>query len=250
MILLESWVGQALSSSLLLAVPVAMLAGLISFASPCILPLLPGYLSYASGLGASEIASGTGNRRLLIGGTVGFIMGFAAVFVVTGAVIGGLGSVLLAHEQQITFFAGILIVVMGLGFLGWLPMPRQWRPAAPRAGAIASPLLGLAFGLGWTPCIGPALSVVLTLALTEGSAARGGILAFAYALGLGLPFLAFAIAFTRLSGQLEWLHRHQRGLQLIGGVLLVVVGVSMIVGWWGILVAWLRQWAASFGTIL
>lgn len=248
--LLESWVDQALSSSLLLAVPVAMLAGLISFASPCVLPLLPGYLSYASGLGASEIAAGTGNRRLLIGGTLGFILGFAAVFVVTGAVIGGLGSALLAHEQLITVIAGVLIVAMGLGFLGWLPMPSQWRPAAPRAGAIASPLLGVAFGLGWTPCIGPALSIVLTLALTEGSAARGGVLAFAYAIGLGLPFLAFAIAFTRLSGHLKWLHRHQRGLQLVGGGLLVAVGVAMVTGVWGVAVGWLRQWAASFGTIL
>ena len=247
---MESWVNQALSSSLALAIPVALLAGLVSFASPCVLPLLPGYLSYASGLGASDIAKGTGSRRLLVGGTLGFVLGFAAVFVVTGAVVGGLGSVLLAHETLITLIAGIGITLMGLMFLGWLPMPREWRPSAPKAGAWASPLLGMAFGLGWTPCIGPALSVVLTLALTEGSIGRGAVLAFAYAIGLGLPFVAFALAFTRMSRHLDWLRRHQRGLQLTGAILLIGVGVAMITGLWGLLVGVLRQWAASFGTIL
>lgn len=250
MIPLESWVGQALTSSLLLAIPVAVLAGLVSFASPCVLPLLPGYLSYASGLGAAEIASGQGDRRLLVGGTLGFILGFATVFVATGAVLGGLGAALLVHERLITAIAGILIILLGLGFMGWLPMPNQWRPSAPRAGAWASPLLGVAFGVGWTPCIGPALSVVLTLALTEGSAARGAVLAFAYAIGLGLPFLAFAVAFTRLADHLGRLQRHLRGIQLAGGGLLVVVGVAMVAGWWTLLVGALRQWASSFGTIL
>lgn len=250
MILLESWISQSLSSSLLLAIPVALLAGLVSFASPCVLPLLPGYLSYASGLGASDIAEGSGSRRLLVGGTVGFVLGFATVFVATGAVVGGVGSVLLAHEQLVTLIAGIGITIMGLMFLGWLPMPREWRPKAPRAGAWASPLLGLAFGLGWTPCIGPALSVVLTLALTEGSIGRGAVLAFAYAIGLGLPFLAFALAFTKMNRHLNWLQRRQRGLQLIGAVLLLVVGLAMITGLWGLLVGVLRQWAASFGTVL
>ncbi|MCC2592504.1 cytochrome c biogenesis protein CcdA [Tessaracoccus sp. OS52] len=233
-----------------LAIPVAMLAGIISFASPCILPLLPGYLSYASGLGAAEITEGTGNRRLLVLGTVGFVLGFALVFVLTGAALGGLGAVLLTHERLITIIAGILIIVMGLGFVGWLPLPAQRRPRTPRAGALASPLLGIAFGLGWTPCIGPTLSVVLTLALSEGSAARGGLLAFAYALGLGLPFLAFAMAFTKLAGHLEWLKRHQRILQRVGGGLLVGVGLAMVTGLWTILVAYLRQWASAFETIL
>src|SRR5690606_38146841 len=107
------------------------------FASPCVLPLLPGYLSYASGLGASEITRGTGNRRLLVLGTLGFVLGFAAVFVVTGALLGGIGATLLARERLITVLAGVLIIVMGLGFIGWLPMPRQWRPQAPRDGALA-----------------------------------------------------------------------------------------------------------------
>ena len=250
MIPLESWVSQAMSSSLLLGIPVAMLAGVISFASPCVLPLLPGYLSFASGLGAHEITQGTGNRRLLLLGTLGFVLGFAVVFVLTGARLGGLGAVLLTYERIITITAGILIILMGLGFLGWIPLPAQRRPQTARAGALASPLLGIAFGLGWTPCIGPTLSVVLTLALNEGSAARGGLLAFCYAIGLGLPFLAFAASFTTFVPHFEWLKRHQRALQRAGGGLLIVVGISMVTGLWAILVAYLRQWASTFGTIL
>lgn len=250
MILLESWLSQSLSSSLLLAIPIAALAGLVSFVSPCILPLLPGYLSYASGLGAAEITTGTGNRRLLILGTLGFVLGFAVVFILTGALLGGLGTILLTHERLITALAGILIVVMGLGFLGWLPMPAQRRPQTARAGAFAAPLLGMAFGLGWTPCIGPTLSIVLTLALNEGSALRGGLLAFVYALGLGLPFIAFALAFTKLAPHLQWLKRHQGTLQRAGGGMLILVGLSMVTGLWTLLVAHLRQWASTFGTIL
>ncbi len=251
MMLLESWISQALGSSLLLAIPVAVLAGVVSFASPCVLPLLPGYLSYASGLGAAQIADGTGNRRALILGTVGFVLGFAAVFVLTGALFGSLGKLLLEHQQLITLISGIIIVVLGAGFIGWLPMPPQVRLSmVPRMGVAASPLLGLAFGLGWTPCIGPTLSVVLTLALTEGSAGKGAALAFFYALGLGLPFLAFAAAFTRLGPHLGALMRHQRTLQVTGGVVLLLVGLSMITGLWDMAMISLRNWVSSFGTIL
>ncbi len=251
MILLESWITSALGSSMLLAVPVAVLAGVVSFASPCVLPLLPGYLSYASGLGAAQIREGTGNRRALIFGTLGFVLGFAAVFVLTGALFGGLGGFLLEHTRIITIIAGLFIVVLGAAFIGWLPMPPQVRLSmAPRMGVAASPLLGMAFGLGWTPCIGPTLSVVLTLALSEGSAGRGATLAFFYALGLGLPFLAFAAAFTRLSPHLGWLMRQQRPLQILGGVLLLVVGLSMVTGLWDLAMGQLRNWVSTFGTIL
>ncbi len=251
MIGLESWVGDALTSSMLAAIPVAMLAGVVSFVSPCVLPLLPGYLSYASGLGAAEIASGEGSRRMLIGGTLGFVLGFSLVFVLTGAAIGGLGALLLGNARIIIVLLGVLIIVLGAAFAGWLPVPSLWRPGvAPRLGVWASPLLGMVFGLGWTPCIGPALSVVLTMALNEGSAVRGGVLAFAYALGLGIPFLAFAAAFTALAPRLDWLRRHQVLIQRIGGVAMIVVGVAMVTGLWDTLTAALRQWAASFGTIL
>ena len=251
MILLESWAGQALTSSMLVAIPVAMLAGLVSFLSPCVLPLLPGYLSYASGMGSAQIAAGTASKRLLVTGTLGFILGFSVVFVLTGAVLGGIGAALLTNARAITVVLGVIIMVLGAGFAGWLPVPTGWRPSvAPRLGVWASPLLGMVFGLGWTPCIGPALSVVLTLALNEGSATRGGILAFAYALGLGIPFLAFAVAFTALAPRFEWMKRHGLLLQRVGGVAMMLVGLAMVVGWWDALVAVLRQWASEFGTIL
>ncbi len=251
MILLESWISSALASSMLLAVPVAVLAGVVSFASPCVLPLLPGYLSYASGLGATQISEGTGNRRALIFGTIGFVLGFAAVFVLTGALFGGLGAFLLEYQRRITVASGVIIIVLGAAFVGWLPMPPQVRlNMVPRMGVAASPLLGLAFGLGWTPCIGPTLSVVLTLALTEGSATKGAVLAFFYALGLGLPFLIFAAAFTRLAPQLGWLMRHQRVMQIAGGILLLLVGLSMVTGVWSLAMGQLRNWVSSFGTIL
>lgn len=251
MILLESWAGGALTSSMLIAIPVAMLAGLVSFASPCVLPLLPGYLSYASGLGAAQIAKGDGSRRLLLGGTLGFVLGFSLVFVLTGALIGGIGAALLSNVRAITVVLGIVIMALGAGFAGWLPLPSGGRMSvAPRLGVWASPLLGMVFGLGWTPCIGPALSVVLTLALNEGSATRGGVLAFAYALGLGIPFLLFAAAFTALAPRLDWLRRHQGVIQRCGGVAMMLVGLAMISGLWDALMAVLRQWASEFGTIL
>ena len=249
--LLESWVSDALTSSMLVAIPIAMLAGLVSFASPCVLPLLPGYLSYASGLGATHITEGTAPKRALIGGTLGFIFGFSVIFVLTGALIGGVGAALLTNARIITIILGLVIIALGAAFAGWLPMPMTWRPAvAPRLGVWASPLLGMVFGLGWTPCIGPALSVVLTLALNEGSVVRGGVLAFAYALGLGVPFLAFAVAFTALAPRLEWLRKHHLLVQRMGGIAMILVGIAMVTGIWDHLMAGIRQWASEFGTLL
>ncbi len=185
------WVTEAIGGSMLLAIPVALLAGLVSFFSPCVLPLLPGYLSYATGLGASEIAAGvdrSARGRVLLG-TALFVAGFALVFVSTGAVFGGLGRVLVQHQRVVSIIAGLVSIVLGLIFMGAVGFGQSTvRPGRVRAvGIAAAPLLGIAFGVGWTPCIGPALSVVLSLALNEGTAGRGALLALGQVDGDRVP---------------------------------------------------------------
>ena len=244
------WVQPALGGSMLLALPVAMLAGLVSFFSPCVLPLLPGYLSFATGLSTAEVREGHARGRVLAG-TLGFIAGFALVFVSSGVLLGGLGQALLAWRRPITVGIGVLCIGLGLLFAGWLPFQGSRRlQVVPRVGVAASPLLGIVFGLGGTPCIGPALSVVLTLALNEGTALRGGVLALAYALGLGLPFVACGLALSRLTGALEWVRAHHRGIQRAGGLLMVAVGLLLVTGWWDVLMAGLVQWASSFQVVI
>jgi cytochrome c-type biogenesis protein len=246
----SDWAQQAVGGSVLLALPVAVLAGLVSFFSPCVLPLLPGYLSYATGLGGAEIATGTARRRQVLAGTLGFVAGLALVFVASGALAGSVGAALVAWQRPLSMVAGLLAIGLGLVFTGWLPVA-GWRPnVAPRLGVAASPLLGIVFALGWTPCIGPALSVVLSLALNEGTALRGGVLAFAYSLGLGLPFVVAGLAFDRLTGTLEWVKRHHRGIQVAGGVAMMLVGVLLVTGWWDVLMAALRQWASGFQAVI
>ncbi|MFZ0529446.1 MAG: cytochrome c biogenesis protein CcdA, partial [Propionicimonas sp.] len=204
------------------------------------------------GLGASEIAQGSGPRSRVLLGTLGFIAGFAAVFVVTGALAGTLGSALIAWQRPLTVAAGLLSIALGLVFTGWLPLGQNTLrlTTVPRLGVAASPLLGLVFGLGWTPCIGPALAVVLSLALNEATALRGGILALAYALGLGIPFLVAGLAFSRLAGSLDWVRRHHRGIQIAGGLAMIAVGVLLVTGWWDVLMAGMRQWASGFQVVI
>lgn len=246
------WVREAVGGSVLLALPVAVLAGLVSFFSPCVLPLLPGYLSYATGLGAAEITAGRPVRGRVLLGTLGFVSGFAAVFVASGALAGSVGAALVDWQRPLTIAAGVLSILLGLVFTGWLPLGQgTWRMnLSPRLGLAASPLLGIVFGLGWTPCIGPALSVVLSLALNEATALRGGVLAFAYAVGLGLPFIVAGLAFDRLAGTLNWVKRHHRGIQVAGGVAMMIVGLLLVTGWWDVVMAGLRQWAATFTVVL
>ena len=246
------WVREAVGGSVLLALPVALLAGLVSFFSPCVLPLLPGYLSYATGLGAAEITAGRAGRSRVLLGTIGFVSGFAAVFVASGALAGSVGAALVSWQRPLTIVAGVLSIVLGLVFTGWLPLGQgTWRlNLSPRLGLAASPLLGIVFGLGWTPCIGPALSVVLSLALNEATALRGGVLALAYAVGLGLPFIIAGLAFERFAGTLNWVKRHHRGIQVAGGVAMMLVGVLLVTGWWDTVMAGLRQWAANFTVVV
>lgn len=246
------WFAQAAGGSMLLALPVAVLAGLASFFSPCVLPLLPGYLSYATGLSASEVTAGRGNRARVLAGTGLFVAGFALVFVSTGALFGGLGSLLLQWSRAIQVVVGLLAIGLGLVFAGVIGVGQRTVRVgrAPAVGLAAAPLLGIVFGLGWTPCIGPTLSVVLTLALNEATAARGAVLAFAYALGLGVPFLVAGLAFDRLAGTLAWVREHHALLQRVGGAMMVAVGVLLVTGLWDGLMGVFRQWASAYGLVI
>ena len=248
---LSGWAETAVAGSMPLAVPVAVLAGVLSFFTPCVVPLLPGYLAYATGMSAADI-SGTGRRGRAIAGTALFVAGFAAVFVAAGVVFGMVGQWLIAYQTVITRLVGVLTIVMGLIFAGVVPLGRrEFRmQRLPAVGIAGAPLLGVVFGLGWTPCLGPTLSVVISLALTEGNAARGGLLAFAYAIGLGLPFLVAAAAFSRMGRTVTFLRRHQLLLLRIGGFAMVVVGALLLTGVWDYFTGALRQWAAQFTTVI
>ncbi|WP_425308141.1 cytochrome c biogenesis protein CcdA [Ammonicoccus fulvus] len=247
-----SWAAQSVSGGLALALPVALLAGLVSFFSPCVVPLLPGYLSYATGLSAVEVIEGRGPRGRMLAGTLLFVLGFAFVFVASGVAAGTLGRALLEYARPITIVLGILTIILGLIFAGILKLgQRDMRlHRVPKVGVAAAPLLGLLFGLGWTPCIGPTLTVVLSLAMTEGSALRGGILAFVYAMGLGIPFVIAGLAFTRMNRAVNFVRRHQQTMMRIGGGLMVLVGILLITGGWDFLMAEARQWASSFVTVM
>jgi cytochrome c-type biogenesis protein len=240
---------------LIVALLVAMAAGLVAFLSPCVLPLAPGYISYVTGFTGAQLAEGQVARwRVLLGSTL-FVLGFSAVFISFGLLFGGLGALLLEYQAVITRVAGVVVILLGLGFLGAIPLlQRQWRPRepAPRTNlALASaPLLGIAFGLGWTPCIGPTLAAVQTLAFTEGSAARGALLSAAYCIGLGIPFIALAAAFQQLVRVLPALRQHAGLIMRIGGALLIVIGLLLLLGWWEQVTIWLRAVLPEFTTVL
>jgi cytochrome c-type biogenesis protein len=240
---LGSWFRDtALDGSLLLAVPVAMVAGLVSFFSPCVVPLLPGYLSYTTGLSGADLASA--RRGRMLAGSLLFVLGFSFVFVSFGALFGQVGDWLWEYQRQVTVVLGLLTILVGIAFLGAVPwLQRDWRiHRVPAVGLAAAPLLGVLFGLGWTPCIGPTLGAITTLAVNEGSAERGALLSFVYCLGLGLPFVVAALAYRRMLGAIGWVRRHQQWVTRLGGLMLVAVGVLLVTGWWDVLVGDLRNW--------
>lgn len=247
-----TWAAELVSSSLVVALPVAMLAGLVSFFSPCVVPLLPGYLSYATGLGAADVVEGKGSRGRMLAGSLLFVLGFALVFVALGTAAGGIGRTLFAWRDVISRVLGVVVIVVGAIFAGWIPLGQKdlRLHRVPKLGIVAAPLLGIVFGLGWTPCIGPTLTVVFSLAWNEGSALRGGVLAFAYCLGLGLPFVVAALAFTRMARLVSWMRARQQLMMRIGGVSMIIVGVLLVTGLWDWLMAYLRNVVALFTPVI
>jgi len=227
---------------MVLAVPVALLAGLLSFLSPCVLPMLPGYLSYATGLSGAELATGDVRRSRMLLGSVLFVLGFSVVFVALGVTSGSLGYWYIEHQVLVNRVLGVFTIVMGFAFLGVLPwFQRDVRVhKVPAGGLLAAPLLGFLFGLGWTPCVGPTLTVINGLAAVSGTATRGGVLLAFYSLGLGLPFILFAVLWRRAVGALAFLRRHQRWVTRAGGVMLVVVGLALLTGWWEYSIQWVQ----------
>lgn len=235
---------QVGSGSMLLALPVAVVAGLLSFISPCTLPMLPGYLSYSTGLSGAEVASGRARRSRMLAGAILFVLGFAAVFVLLGVAVGSVAVRLQDYRHQANTVLGILSIIMGLAFVGLVPwLQRDVRVhKIPAVGLAAAPLLGFLFGLGWTPCNGPTLGVITGLAYEQGGAARGGILLAAYALGLGIPFLVVAIAWRKALVAVGWLRQHTRGVTILGGALMIVIGLALLTGWWDYVVQQLQVW--------
>jgi cytochrome c-type biogenesis protein len=281
-----SGVGQLVTSGpLILALPVAAAAGAVTFLSPCCLPLVPGYLSFVTGMagagGSPQAAStlddapgpvppdGSGvavaapplaataaaaapPRGRVVAGTALFVLGFSVVFVAYGAALGGLGHLLTGHARLLTQVLGGLTIVLGLMFAGVLDRfsfaGRIVRPSArPKAGLAGAPLLGVMFGLGWTPCIGPTLTAVLALSASSGTVARGAVLAFVYALGLGVPFLLVSLGFQVAMRAFAFFRRRARLVTRIGGAMLICVGLLEVTGAWSTFMAWLQvHWVSSY----
>lgn len=235
----DFFVEQIMSGFLITALPVAFVAGIISFLSPCVLPLVPGYLSFAAGFSL--------NRGKVFLGSILFVLGFSTVFVSYGAIFGGLGNQLVAHEDVIAKVLGVLTIFLGFVFLGKFPFAPTFRPTIKTTGGlVGAPLLGFLFGVGWTPCIGPALAAVQTLAFQESSALRGGLLSLGYCFGLGLPFIASGVFLDRSEKLRKYLVKRGDVISKVGGVFLIVIGLLEVTGLWGQLMNSMRSLISDF----
>jgi cytochrome c-type biogenesis protein len=246
---------------LLFALGLAVAAGLLSFLSPCVLPLVPGYISYVTGLAGADLDAAVGSdprgravdggvavaerrrvRGRVLAGSGLFVAGFTAVYTVLVTLAGTLGAQLLDHQDTVQRVVGGIVIVMGLAFLGWIPgLQREMRlRALPASGLAGAPVLGAVFALGWIPCTGPTLAAVLGLATVQGSVGRGAVLAVAYCVGIGVPFMLFGLGFRRLLGAFAVIRRHSVWVTRVGGALLVGVGLLLVTGAWNDLVIWIR----------
>ena len=232
-----------LSGNLILALPIALLAGLISFASPCVIPLVPGYLTYAAGFSK--------NRGKLLMGSLLFVLGFTALFIAYGALFGTLGNTISANQRTISTVLGIFTIFMGLIFMGRIKMMRSFKfNKVADSGLIGAPILGFLFGLGWTPCIGPALAAVQTLAIDSASATRGAVLSAAYCIGLGSPFILSGLYLDKSESMRKFLAVNGNRISKIGGIFLIVIGILQITGSWDYLMNSLRGLISGFEPVL
>lgn len=230
-----------LSGGLWLAVPIAIAAGLLSFLSPCVLPLVPGYLGYVSGVTSGREKT----RGRMLAGVGLFIAGFSLVFLAVSLLVGTVGVFVTQYTDLILRIAGVVVILMGIVFIGQVSfLQRTIKPGwQPRTGLIGAPLLGIVFAVGWTPCVGPTLIAVQSMALDQGDLGRALIIGLAYCIGLGIPFLLVAIGFGWVGGSVRWVKAHIRAVNIAGGVLLILIGVLMVSGLW-------RDIVSSLGTVI
>lgn len=247
---MTGWGEIAATGPLLLALGACVLAGLVSFASPCVVPLVPGYLSYLAAVVGVDDRAEPGAvqapaRLRVVGSALLFVAGFTAVFVLGTVAVLGMTTTLITNQVLLQRVGGVVTIIMGLAFVGFIPALQRQARFTPRmlAGVAGAPLLGAVFALGWTPCLGPTLTGVITVAsATDGAnVARGVVLVIAYCLGLGIPFVLLAFGSSRAVGGLGWLRRHTRAIQIFGGVLLILVGLALVTGAWNDFVSWVRD---------